>query len=199
MLPKSNRIWQILLAYAAPYVCTNLLCPTRAPNLFYGKKIGEKNRLGAGAPKDPKSRGLASESLPAYPAVDTAAAIGTQTAGIRTPLSDGIVLTIGFGGRRRPDVVLMVGHPGVVWFSGDLRERFAKGKGKHFCGVMVREAVAWRCCGGGGFGMRANIVGKRRSGCGSEYCGGGGWGMGRYCGRGLHKWYCGGMRWRQGG
>ena len=171
MLPILIRNRQALLAYAATYVCTNLLCPTRAPNLFYGKKIGEKNRLGAGAPKDPKSRGLASESLPAYPAVDTAAAIGARTVGIRTPLSDGIVLTIGFGGRRRPDVVLMVGHPGVVWFSGDLRERFAKGKGKHFCGVMVREAVAWRCCGGGGFGMRANIVGKRRSGCGSEYCG----------------------------
>ena len=105
MLPNPIRNRQALLAYAATYVCTDLFCPTRAPNLFYGKKIGEKNRLGAPAPKDPKSRGLASESLPAYPAVDTAAAIGTQTAGIRTPLSDGIVLTIDFGGRRRPDLV----------------------------------------------------------------------------------------------
>ena len=105
MLPKSNRIWQVLLAYAATYVCTDLFCPTRAPNLFYGKKIGEKNRLGAPAPKDPKSRGLALESLPAYPAVDTAAAIGGGTVGIQLPLSNAHVLTMGFGGRRRLDVV----------------------------------------------------------------------------------------------
>ena len=104
MLPNPIRNRQALLAYAATYVCTDLFCPTRAPNLFYGKKIGEKNRLGAGTPKDPKSRGLASESLPAYPAVDTAAAIGGETVGIQLPLSDVDVLTIGLWGRRRPDV-----------------------------------------------------------------------------------------------
>ena len=53
MLPILIRNRQALLAYAATYVCTDLLCPTRAPNLFYGKKIGEKNRLGAPAPKNP--------------------------------------------------------------------------------------------------------------------------------------------------
>ena len=105
MLPILIRNRQALLAYAATYVCTDLLCPTRAPNLFYGKKIGEKNRLGAPAPKDPKSRGLAPESLPAYPAVNTAAAIGERTVGIRTPLSDVSFLLTGFGGRRRPDQV----------------------------------------------------------------------------------------------
>ena len=105
MLPNPIRNRQALLAYAATYVCTDLFCPTRAPNLFYGKKIGEKNRLGAPAPKDPKSRGLAPESLLTYLAVNTAAAIGAWTAGIRTPLSNSIVLTMGFGGRRRPDVV----------------------------------------------------------------------------------------------
>ena len=98
MLPNSIRNRQALLAYAATYVCTDLFRSTRAPNLFYGKKIGEKNRLGAPAPKNPKSRGWAPESLPAYLAVDTAAAIGAQTVGIRTPLSNGIVLTTGFGG-----------------------------------------------------------------------------------------------------
>ena len=49
------------------------------------------------------------ESLTAYLAVDTAAAIGAQTVGIQLPLSDIQVLTMGFCGRRRPDVVWL-GH-----------------------------------------------------------------------------------------
>ena len=86
--------------------------------------MGRKGRSGGSRPpRPPQVAPEALESLTAYLAVDTAAAIGTQTVGIRTPLSDGIVLTIGFGGRRRPDVVLMVGHPGVVWFSGFLSKK----------------------------------------------------------------------------
>ena len=50
------------------------------------------------------------ESLPAYPAVDTAAAIGERTVGIQLPLSNSIVLTRGFGGRRRPDLVPIGAH-----------------------------------------------------------------------------------------
>ena len=57
MLPNSIRNRQALLAYAATYVCTDLFRSTRAPNLFYGKKIGEKNRLGAAPLKTPMAAG----------------------------------------------------------------------------------------------------------------------------------------------
>ena len=68
--------------------------------------MGRKGRSGGSRPpRPPEVAPGAPESLPAYPAVDTAAAIGVWTVGIRTPLSNGIVLTMGFGGRRRPDVV----------------------------------------------------------------------------------------------
>ena len=60
---------------------------------------------GSRPPRPPKVAPKAPESLPAYPAVDTTAAIGAQAVGIQWPLSDVQVLTMGFWGRRRPDVV----------------------------------------------------------------------------------------------
>ena len=66
---------------------------------------GEKRTLGwLPPPRPPKVAPKAPESLPAYLAVDTAAAIGAWTVGIQLPLSDVDVLTIGLWGRRRPDV-----------------------------------------------------------------------------------------------
>ena len=78
-----------------------------APILFpRGKRMGRKGRSGGShPPRPPKVAPWALEGLPAYLAVDTAAAIGARTVGIQLPLSDVGVLTIGFGGRRRPDVV----------------------------------------------------------------------------------------------
>ena len=80
-----------------------------APILFpRGKRTGRKGRSGGyRPPRPPKVAGVGFGEPQYYHAVDTAAAIGAWTVGIQLPLSDAHVLTIGFGGRRRPDVVLV--------------------------------------------------------------------------------------------
>ena len=87
-----------------------------------GKEGGEKDARVAPAPRDPlKSRGLASENPDITSRWTRPPQLVGWTVGIRTPLSDGIVLTIGFGGRRRPDVVFGWG-PDVGAFGDFLQK-----------------------------------------------------------------------------
>ena len=71
--------------------------------------------------------------------MDTAAAIGAWTVGIQLPLSDVQVLTMGFGGRRRPDLV-SIDTPTQAFsgFRRKSRTMSAKEKAKHFRGAIMR-------------------------------------------------------------
>ena len=57
--------------------------------------------------------------------MNTAAAIGGGTVGIQLPLSDVQVLTMGFGGRRRPNVgaigAIAMGKRAGHWLRGLLK------------------------------------------------------------------------------
>ena len=78
-----------------------------APILFpRGKRMGRKGRsVGSRPPRPPKVAGVGFGGPQYYLAANTAAAIGGGTVGIQLPLSDVQVLTIGFWGRRQPELV----------------------------------------------------------------------------------------------
>ena len=80
--------------------------------------------------------------------MDTAAAIGERTVGIQLPLSDVQVLTMGFGGRRRPDAVPIGAL--IQAFSGfrqEIADDVREGKGHAFsrsdnAGFLSRSDIA---------------------------------------------------------
>ena len=116
-----------------------------APILFpRGKRMGRKGRsVGSRPPRPPKVAPWASENPKYYPAVDTAAAIGAWTVGIQLPLSDADALTMGFGGRRRPDQVpIGVLNQAFSGFRRKSRTMSAKEKAKHFRGAIMRAFIA---------------------------------------------------------
>ena len=84
MLPNPIRNRQVLLAYAATYVCTDLLCPTQRTYSFpRRKRVSRKVRLGVAPLKTP----MAIDAGYTYPhATLPAAAIGAQTVGNRAAL-----------------------------------------------------------------------------------------------------------------
>ena len=104
--------------------------------------------MGSRPPRPPKVAPWASENPKYYPAVDTAAAIGAWTVGIQLPLSDADALTMGFGGRRRPDQVpIGVLNQAFSGFRRKSRTMSAKEKAKHFRGAIMRAFIAKRYCG----------------------------------------------------
>ena len=80
--------------------------------------------------------------------MDTAAAIGGRTVCIQLPLSDVSFLTMGFGGRRWPDVVLMVYLPRLFLVSGRESWRsLQRVSAEHFAERWCGGSVAERHCG----------------------------------------------------
>ena len=90
------------------------------------------------------------ESLTAYLAVDTAAAIGAWTVGIQLPLSDVSFLTMGFGGRRWPDACAIGAlNQAFSGFRQEIADDVREGKSQ----AISRSDIA-------GFLSRSDIAGQ---------------------------------------